>query len=157
MPTDMKTRSNIAFALAIAASGLASTANAQKLPAAQVPAPVQAAFSKAFPDAMDVEWRMSGSQYKVEFETGLFFADHEAWYDAAGKVVRHEEEISTSDLPAAVTAAIGSEFPGYRIDDTERITIDGVASYIVELKMKGAQEWKVAYDAAGRQLQKQGD
>lgn len=153
----MKTIRNIASALAIIATGFATTVNAQKLPATQIPAPVQASFTKAFPNAMDVEWKMSGTQYKVEFETGLFFTDHEAWYDAAGKLIRHEEEISSSDLPAAVTTAINTEFPGYRVDDTERITIDGVVSYVVELKMKGYQEWKVAYDAAGKQLQKQAD
>lgn len=153
----MKTISHIACAVAIAATGLSTTASAQKLPATQLPAPVQTAFIKAFPNAMDVEWKLSGTQYKVEFETGLFFTDHEAWYDASGKLIRHEEEISASDLPAAVTAAINTEFPGYRVDDTERITIDGVVSYVVELKMKGYQEWKVAYDAAGKQLQKQAD
>lgn len=140
--------------MVIAAMGFAPAANAQKLPPTQVPAPVQAAFTKAFPNAMDVEWKMRGTQYKVEFETGLFFTDHEAWYDASGKLLRHEEEISPGDLPAAVTSAIATEFPGYRIDDTERITIDGVVSYVVELKMKGYQEWKVAYDASGKQLQK---
>lgn len=153
----MKTIRHIACAVAIAATGLATTANAQKLPATQVPAPVQAAFTKAFPNAMDVKWKLSGTQYKVKFETGLFFTDHEAWYDASGKLIRHEEEVSASDLPAAVTNAINTEFPGYRVDDTERITIDGVASYVVELKMKGHQEWKVAYDAAGKQIQKQAD
>lgn len=153
----MKNIPTIACALAIAALGLVHTANAQKLPATQVPAPVQAAFTKAFPNAMDVEWKLSGVQYKVEFETGLFFTDHEAWYDAAGKLIRHEEEVSSSDLPAAVTSAIASEFPGYRIDDTERITLGNEVSYVVELKMKGYQEWKVAYDANGKQLQKQAD
>jgi hypothetical protein len=145
----------IACAVALATAGL--TANAQKLPPTQVPAPVQAAFTKSFPNAMDVKWKLSGTQYKVDFETGLFFTDHEAWYDASGKLLRHEEEISSSDLPAAVIAAINTEFPGYRVDDAERITMDGVVSYVVELKMKGYQEWKVAYDASGKQLQKLAD
>ncbi|MDX9749608.1 MAG: PepSY-like domain-containing protein [Flavobacteriales bacterium] len=153
----MKTIRPLARALAIAALGIATAATAQKLPPTQVPAPVQAAFSKAFPNAMDVEWKLSGTQYKVEFETGLFFTDHEAWYDAAGKMLRHEEELSPGDLPAAVTAAINAEFPGYRVDDTERITLDGAVSYVVELKMKGYQEWKAAFDANGKLIEKRAD
>ncbi|TXI78719.1 MAG: hypothetical protein E6Q44_10690 [Flavobacteriales bacterium] len=153
----MKNIKSYIVALVASILGIAPTASAQKLPSAQVPEAVRTAFEKAHPMAMDVEWKLSGDQYKVEFEIGLFFTDHEAWYDATGKLIRHEEEISSSDLPTAVTKAIAAEFPGYRIDDTERITLNGTVSYIVELKMKGYQEWKVAYDANGKQLQKQAD
>lgn len=146
-----------ASALALTALGFSPSVHAQKMLAEQVPAPVRSAFTKAHPYAIDVEWKIADTQYKVEFETGLFFTDHEVWYDATGKIIRHEEEISSSDLPTAVTTAIGTEFPGYRIDDTERITMDGVVSYIVELKMKSYQEWKVAYDTTGKQLGKQSD
>lgn len=131
-----------------------STVNAQKLAPAQVPAPVMAAFNQAFPKAMDVEWKMRGTQYKVEFETGLLFRDHEVWYDANGKELRHEEEISASDLPEAVVNAINAEFPGYRTDDVERITQEGAVSYVVELKKLGQPEWKAAFDASGKLLEK---
>ena len=70
-------------------------------------------------------------------------------------MLRHEEEIVARDLPAAVTAGINSEFAGYSVDDTERITVGGVLSYVVELELKGQPDWKVAYDANGKQLQKQ--
>ncbi|HMU13827.1 MAG TPA: PepSY-like domain-containing protein [Flavobacteriales bacterium] len=144
--------------LSLAVAALTSTSlHAQHLTPAQVPAPVSTAFAQAFPKAMDVEWKQKGEQYKVEFETGLLFTDHEVWYDATGKMLRHEEEISSSDLPAAVNSAIAKEFAGYRVDDTERVTADGVATYVVELKMSGQPEWKVAYGADGKQLQKQAD
>ncbi len=106
---------------------------------------------------MDVESRVKGAQYKVEFETGLFFTDHEAWYSADGKLLRHEEEVSQSDLPEPIVSAAGREFPVYRVDDVERITVEGVVSYVVELKLKGQPEWKVAYDVTGKQLEKRQD
>ncbi len=130
---------------------------AQVPQAPQVPAVVTAAFSKAFPNALDVEWKVKGAQYKVEFETGLFLMDHEAWYNAEGKLLRHEEEISTSDLPEAVVATSAREFPGYRIDDVERNTVEGVVTYVVELKLKGQPEWKVAFDTTGKLLEKRQD
>ncbi|MBK9765162.1 MAG: PepSY-like domain-containing protein [Flavobacteriales bacterium] len=141
--------------LAATAMLFGTALSAQRLQPEQVPAPVKSAFDKAFSGAMDVEWDLKGTQYKVEFETGLFFTDHEAWYDATGQMLRHEEEIGASDLPAAVTAGINSEFAGYSVDDTERITVGGVLSYVVELELKGQPDWKVAYDANGKQLQKQ--
>ena len=157
MKNHMKMTRTSTLLLATAALLIGSAASAQNLLPEQVPAPVKTAFDKAFTLPMDVEWSQKGTQYKVEFETGLFFTDHEVWYDATGKVLRHEEEISASDLPAAVSAAIKSEFPGHRVDDTERITVDGVPSYVVELKIKGQPDWKVAYDANGKQLQKKQD
>jgi len=134
----------------------ASPLMAQDLTPAQVPAAVMASFNKEFPKAMDVEWDLKGTQYKVEFETGLLGTDHEAWYDANGKQLKHKEEISVSDLPAAVSAAIARDFDGYRTDDVERITQDGTTSYTLELK-KLNEEWEVAYDAKGMQLEKRQD
>lgn len=153
----MKTKHIFPFALAIAAIGTATNAGAQKLQADQVPGPVRTTFSTAFPDAMDVEWKRSDLHYHAEFEKGIIATEHEVWYDASGKSIRHEEEINATDLPAAVTAAIHSEFPGYRTDEAERITTDGATSYVAELKMKGHPEWKVAFDAAGKQLEKRED
>lgn len=147
----------LGLAIASAAALFSVSTNAQDLQAAQVPAPVQNAFTRSFPNAMDVDWDLKGTQYKVEFETGLLFTDHEAWYDATGKLLRHEEETSNSDLPAAVTHAINSEFAGYRVDDVGRVTADGAVSYIVELKQSGQPEWKVAYSTDGKQLQKTPD
>lgn len=152
----MKTPSILSAAFAAAALLTGTAANAQDLTPAQVPAPVVAAFNTAFPKAMDVEWDLKGTQYNVEFETGLFRNDHEAWYDATGTLLRHEEELSASDLPEAVTATIAKEFAGFRTDDVTRIEADGATTYIVELQ-NGPTEWKVAYDNNGKQLQKQAD
>lgn len=155
----MNNTSNILnTALAVIATAMMGlTLPAQATLNSPIPAAVQAAFSKAHPTAFDVEWKVKGTQYKVEFETGLLFVDHEIWYDATGKVIRHQEEITVSELPAAVTTAASTEFTGYQIDDADRITADGATSYVLELKMKGQPEWKVAYDGNGKQLQKRVD
>ncbi|HRO39969.1 MAG TPA: PepSY-like domain-containing protein [Flavobacteriales bacterium] len=152
----MKTPSILSAAFAAVALLAGTALHAQKLTAAQLPAPVTTAFAKAFPKAMDIEWKQKGEQYKVEFETGLFRNDHEAWFDATGKLLRHEEEVSASDLPEAVKAAIAKDFPDFRTDDVKRIEAEGATTWIVELQ-NGPTEWKVAYDAAGKQLQKQAD
>ena len=156
MKTPTYFRHTLLTAFATAAILFGNTASAQEVPQEQVPSTVLAAFNKEFSGAMDVEWKLKGTQYKVEFETGLFFTDHDAWYDATGKLLLHKEEISTTEIPAAVQASIANEFPGHRTDDAERITADGVVSYTVELKGTGT-EWDVVYDSNGKQLQKKAD
>jgi len=135
---------------------LAGGAFAQDIPQSQVPTEVVNNFKKTFPDATDVEWEMDGDRYKVEFEIGLLKMDHDVWYDAAGQVLKHQEEISTSDLPKKVTAAIKRKFKGYRIEDAEKITEGNQVAYILEVKSR-TEEWKLAGDSEGNILNKVAD
>lgn len=122
---------------------------AQDIPQSSVPSVVVNAFNQQYSKATDIDWEMDGSNYKVEFE--ILFRDHDVWYDATGKVIRTKEDIGSTDLPSAVTAAITQSYGGYKIDDREKWTEGGVTTYMVELKTKG-QERKVIFDAAGKVL-----
>lgn len=129
----------------------ASTAHGKDLPKSQVPSLVINSFQQAFPKAFDIDWELDGELYKVDFEIGLLGTDHDVWYDKAGKLVRHKEEISKNDLPQKVLAKIKSDFSGYRIDDVKKITEGSVTSYTLELK-RFTKEWKMAFDADGNIL-----
>ncbi len=129
---------------------------AQDIPQSQVPNEVVNSFKKAFPGATDVEWEMDGDRYKVEFEIGLLRLDHDAWYDATGQLLKHQEEISTGDLPKKGAAAIKREFKGYRIEDVEKITEGNQVAYTLEVKSR-TEEWKLAVDSAGNILNKVAD
>jgi len=113
-------------------------------------------FQKSFPKAADIDWEIKGNYYEVEFETGFLGDDHKILYSRDGKLVRHEEEISKSNLPKTVLASIKRSFNGYRTDDIKKITEGGKVIYNVELK-SNSQEWKVVFDAQGRILQKKED
>lgn len=128
----------------------------QDVPQSQVPSLVVNNFQQSFPKAFDVEWELNGVNYKVEFETGLVRTDHEMWYDKTGKLLRHKEEISQSDLPQKVVTKINSEFSGYSVDDMKRITEGNKATYTLELK-SFTEEWKVVFDADGNVLSKIAD
>lgn len=134
----------------------ANTAFGQDIPQSQVPSVIVNNFQQTFPKAFDVEWELKGDNYKVEFETGLLGTDHEAWYDKAGKLVRHKEEISKNDLPQKVLAKISSDFSGYRTDDIEKITEGDKVIYKLELK-SFTEEWKVAFDSEGNVINKVAD
>jgi len=143
------------FGLA-AAIFFTGAAVAQDIPQSQVPAGVVSNFQKAFPDAMDVEWEMDGNLYKVEFEIGMRQLDHDAWYDDAGKLLKHQEEISKNSLPKQVTAGVKQEFKGYRIEDVEKITEGDKVTYKLEVKSR-TEEWKLTLDSNGKVLTKVAD
>ncbi|GAL83652.1 hypothetical protein MYP_879 [Sporocytophaga myxococcoides] len=132
----------------------AKTAFGQDIPQSQVPSVIINNFQQTFPKANDVEWELDGEHYKVDFETGLLGTDHDVWYDKTGKLTRHKEEISKSDLPQKVLKKINSEFGSYRVDDVKKITEeDNKVTYTLELK-KLIEEWKVVFDSEGNLLSK---
>lgn len=143
----------IGFALLFSAA-----INAQDIYQHQVPPVIVQAFQATFPDASEIEWEQDGENYKVEFELGVFMLsnDHDVWFDKAGNIVKHKEEISKSDLPKAVLAKIKSDFNGYRIDDPKKITTGRTVIYEMELE-KHQSEWKVIIDENGTVLSKKGD
>jgi hypothetical protein len=140
------------FALAL----FANTAFGQDIPQSQVPSVIVNNFQQTFPKAYDIEWELNGENYKVEFETGLLGTDHDAWYDKTGKLIRHKEEISKSDLPQKVLTKINNDFSSYRVEDVKKITESGKITYTLELKTF-SEEWKVAFDSEGNVLSKVAD
>lgn len=120
---------------------------AQDIPKSQVPSVIVNNFKKEFTKANDVEWERQGDLYNVDFEIGLF-TDYEAWYNASGKLVKHTQEISKSDLPKAVINAIKTQYKEYSIDDVKKIIEDGVETYKVELE-KWDEDFDVIYSKNG--------
>lgn len=135
---------------------IVNTASAQGISQSQVPSLVVNSFQQAFPKAADVEWELNGENYKVEFETGLHGKDHDAWYDKSGKLMRHKEEISQSDLPEKILAKTKSDFSTYRVDDVTKIMEGTKVTYNLELKSL-VEKWKVTFDSEGIVLNKIAD
>ncbi|MDR7128602.1 hypothetical protein J2X69_000934 [Algoriphagus sp. 4150] len=132
---------------------LISTATfAQEINPSQVPSVVANSFKKEFPKATDIEWELDGDDYNVEFEIG-WGTDHEIWYDAAGKILKHKEEIAKSDLPEAIISKIASDFPELKIDGVKKITEGDEINYSVELE-NFTEEWKVIFSGKGDILDK---
>lgn len=136
--------------------GITFTTQAQDILQSQIPAVILNQFNSQFPKATDVEWEMDGSNYTVEFELN-WNIDHEVWYNTEGKIVKHKEDISSSDLPKVVNERIQTDFSGYSIDDVERITDNGIVVYKMELNHLMQQDWDVVIDASGNVLSKMAD
>lgn len=130
--------------------------SAQEIRQNEVPSVILNHFQRNFSKASDVEWEIKGDRYEVEFETGVLGDDHKILYSRSGKIMSHEEEISKSNLPKAVSTSISKSFPGYRIDDVKKISDSSGIMYKAELK-NSTQKWKVAFDSQGKILQKRED
>lgn len=115
--------------------GAVTISAAQDLHKRQVPSVVLNQFEKQFPKAKEVEWEKSGELYKVEFETN-WSDDHDVWYNAEGKMVKHKEELSSRNLPKSIQEYLSKEYKYYKIDDVERITENDEVIYKVEVERR---------------------
>ncbi|WP_057937146.1 PepSY-like domain-containing protein [Algoriphagus resistens] len=134
---------------------ISTAAFAQDIYPSQVPSVVVNSFKQAFPKASDIDWEMDGENYNVEFEIG-WGTDHEIWYDAAGKMLKHVEEISKGDLPKTIFSTINTDFPELKVDGVKKITEGRDVSYSVELE-NFTEEWKVIFSSTGEVLHKIND
>lgn len=105
---------------------------AQDIPQKEVPSVVLNAFMTGYPQATDVEWERRGDVYNVEFEIGK--TDHEAWYDAAGKLLKQQADVRLDALPTPVLAAVKKDFADYTLDDAEKVEENGQIFYLIELE-----------------------
>ncbi len=140
----------------LAALSIFGITMAQDISTSQVPSVILNQFNKDFSKANDVDWEMEGNLYNVDFEMG-WNIDHEVWYSADGKIIKHKEVIAIKELPKAVSSRINTDFKGYSIDDLERITENGKVVYKMELNSLLNQDWDVVVDASGKVLSKIAD
>ncbi len=105
---------------------------AQDIPASEVPAVVQNAVTKTHTNPKDVEWEKKGAYYTVEYEMGR--NDHELWITSSGQIVKHKEEISSTDLPQQIKTKIKADYKGYKIEDVNKLTLGDRVLYKIEIE-----------------------
>lgn len=145
----MKTIKILALLLLVTTIG-----HAQDINVSDVPSAVRNAFSQESTNATDVEWERDMENYKVEFEVNRM--DHEIWFDAAGKIIKKEKDITEAELPQVVKNTITSKYNGYRIDDIEMTWLNNTTRFEVELE-KGREELKVTFDDKGMVIDERKD
>ena len=91
---------------------------------------------------------MRDGNYEVEFDNGVFGRDNEVIISPEGKLLRHQEDLTSSSLPDAVKKKIREEFSGYRVDDAKKVDADGTITYEVELERRQG-DLKVVFAADG--------
>jgi hypothetical protein len=76
-----------------------------------------------------------------------------ASFDKTGKWLETETEVSSKELPAAVTASLKNEFPGYKTGEMSLVENPVLKGYEVSLKKEGSS-LEVIFDINGAVLKK---
>ena len=120
----------------------------------EIPAPMKTAFAKAFPKATGVKWsKESAAEFEAEFKVdGKEMASN---FDQSGKWIVTETEIKSSELPAAVTASLGKELPGYKIDESEKVETADKGTYYEVVMKKGKSIMEVEISGDGKVMKKE--
>ncbi|PZF74381.1 PepSY-like domain-containing protein [Taibaiella soli] len=130
--------------LAITFFSLTVTAVAQEKNIQITPA-VRAAFQNDFPDAQEVEWKQENWDYKVDFVQKE--KEISAIYDALGKRLQTEKEITATELPDVVLNYV-KEHAGKPEGASKVTKADGTVLYEVE-----TDEAELLLDASGNLLE----
>jgi uncharacterized membrane protein YkoI len=108
--------------------------------AVDVPKAVADAFAKKFPAATSIKWgKENAKEYEAEFK--LNGKSISANFLTDGSWVETESEISSSELPAAVTTAVQTKNAGAVISKIFKIEkAKGNTTYEVEIKTGGKKK-----------------
>jgi len=128
-------------------------AYSQEISSDKVPMPVKQAFSKQFPAAKAVKYGLDKADYKIGFlEQGK---ECIATYNAAGKLLETEKEMTPAGLPKEVSSAVSKNFPGYAIvAAVKREASDKGICFEMDLK-KDDEGYTVRFSDKGEILQKE--
>lgn len=123
-----------------------SACEAQDLRPEEVPAAVQAALTKAHPQAKHVRWERENSLYEAEFRIG--YAAHTVLLDNQGKILEMEEAILVNQLPAPAIAYLDQHHHAAPLKRVEKVTDTyGKVTYEVDIK-----DLDLYFDAEGKLL-----
>jgi len=106
----------------------------------KVPVVITSAFSKQFPDAMNMKWgKENAKEYEVEFQSKNIKMS--ANYDLQGNWRETETEITIKDLPEAVVQSIHTKYPGSVISGADKIEKPGgKIIYEADIKTNGKKK-----------------
>ncbi len=124
----------------------------QSIPAEKVPAAVKESFTKKFPAATSVEYKMEKRDYQINFKEKA--VGKSANFNSSGEWLETQTIMIESDLPKEVLTSVATNFVGFVV--TEITKIDGVGNvlnYEMHLK-KGTVAEVVKFSPKGEILKK---
>ncbi|MEI8046474.1 MAG: PepSY-like domain-containing protein [Bacteroidota bacterium] len=112
-----------------------------------LPTYVRTSFDQKFPGAQKVKWsKENATEWEAEFKMGA--KEYSANFNSEGLWVETEYKIGANEIPAAVTASLGKEFPGYKLVESE--VSETARGKVYELTIKtGTKKTEIAFDENG--------
>jgi Protein of unknown function (DUF2874). len=126
--------------------------NSKESPTVTVPELVKKEFAKKYPSVTNVKWSLEkAGEYEAEFNMNK--KGMSVVIDEKGNLLEVETEIKVTELPQAINATIAKDFPGYKINECEKIEAKGIVSYELEVQ-KEKIEYEIVLNADGKLLKK---
>jgi hypothetical protein len=131
----------------------AAGAKSQKIKESDVPKPVISTFQNKFKGAKVEKWeKEKDGNYEAEFDWNK--VETSANFNAEGKLLETEQEISVTSLPKTVSDYVTKNYAGHKISEAAKITdSNGKTMYEAEVK-KGKEEFDLIFDADGNFIKK---
>lgn len=139
------------IALALLAAFTLTAGDSKPVAKKDLPAPVLAAFQKAYPTAKlkacSSEQKDGKTCYELESKDGK--TDRDLIYAADGSVMEIEEGLSAGSLPETVKKAVAEQYPKAAIKKAEKLTKGSEVSYEIVVK-DGKKKMELVFDAEGK-------
>ncbi|WP_426671386.1 PepSY-like domain-containing protein [Mucilaginibacter sp. McL0603] len=126
---------------------LAGSAMAQDIKAKDVPAAVKETLTKKYPNATKVSWEKEKGNYEANWG-GKSGEDTSVQFTPAGAFVEEVNAIPVSQLPAAVSAYVKTNYNGAKIKEAGKVT-DAAGNHFFESEIKGKD---LLFDESGKFL-----
>ena len=92
-------------------------------------------FKKLYRKASDVSWEKVDKLYKVEFD--FEGKDNvKIWFDESLRIAKQVENIAIGEMPKKINAFLQQNYRRYKIDDIQKIVLNGIVNYEVEVEHK---------------------
>lgn len=139
------------IALALLAALTLAAGDSKPVAKKDLPAPVLAAFQKAYPSAKlkscSSEQRDGKACYELESKDGK--TERDLIYAADGSVMEIEESLDVAGLPEAVKKAVVEQYPKAVVKKAEKLTKGNEVSFEVVIK-DGKKKLEVVFDSEGK-------
>jgi hypothetical protein len=119
----------------------------------EVPASVEKAFAKDYPNVKNVTWDAEGKDFEAEFK--LNDVDCSANYDKTGHQTEFETAIKSTELPKTALDYINKNYSAYKLIEATKITDDkNAVFYEAEVSLNG-KSLDLVFDTKGKFLKKE--
>lgn len=126
--------------------GFTTASYAQVLQPSDVPAQIQKAFARMNPKIDSVVWNQTGDSFLATYRGNDL--EKSVTYDASGKFVQKDEQVSIGQLPTQVLKYINDNLQDGYVRTAKKITKKGGKSYfLVSIK-----DMELNFDSVGKYL-----
>lgn len=114
---------------------LSTIAFAQKVKATKVPEIITKSLMSKYPNAKNVKWDKEENNYEASFESNKI--ENSILFNANGKIIETEVEITAAQLPKSILNYIGKNYKDQKVKEAAKIISEkGVVTYEAEIKGK---------------------